>query len=225
LGELDGTTTPLLVGPESIQAQVSGVQATLTQAAAFDPEGWTFGHAPAPYDLPKETRGPHCTTLVVEEAGTGTLGLGLGALETELEFDIADPRDVTGFELRELEEPVGVGVSNPPDWVAPDAPFFTAMEENAVESVTLALGENERSFAVVARLDDGTLAVGGRGQLTVGPHGVVDLVSPGSTCREPWGCWRFALQGRGTGVGTVTATLPDGGDFAWPIDVVDGGGS
>jgi len=132
---------------------------------------------------------------------------------------------VTGLELRELEEPAGAEVSTPPDWVAPDEPFFTAMEENAVESVTLALGENERSFAVVARLGDGTLALGGRGQLTVGPHGVVGLVSTGSACREPWGCWRFGLQARGTGAGTVTATLPDGGDFELPIDVVDGGGS
>ena len=220
IGEVAGVDVPLLTSPESFTHSVSGVAAELE---AFHQQALADWAPPAAYltlKVPSESRVSGCTWLLPSEPGIGVFRAERLGLQAETEFELVDPESVTGFELRELPGFLPSAVGH--DYVALDTPHF-ASDSAALGRIELTRSEATRRFAVLGRLADGTLSFGGRGLLTVGPHGVVDLLpDPLASARcSSLACWSFGFELNGAGEGELSAAAPNGDELRVAIDVLE----
>jgi len=221
MGVLGDAELPLLVVPPGLRFNVEGVPATIARFTAIDEDGWVPA-GPGLYDFPPETRGPHCAWLTPLAPGRGTLRAEQARLAARVDFETANPEDIVGFELHEAPDAASdEELASATHWVPLETPPVE-LQTPSLQRVELVLGAPKRWFAVFAKLADGGLAAGGRGALTLGPHGVVDLATAldDGPCVEPWGCWRFGFTTNGAGAATLSGQAPSGDAFEIPIEVL-----
>jgi hypothetical protein len=160
---------------------------------------------------------------MLKNIGQGQLDLNYGSVSRQITFEVADPQQAERVELSEVTDTVGTDEEvecKAVDWVDVAQPF--SLQALTLEPLELNVGNAKRRlFVVQTKLADQSLVFGGTGRLTVGPHGVVDLVNAGFSpfCAAPFSCGLFEFQVHAEGQASLTMLQPTGDLTQLPIHV------